>query len=211
MMRIDTFRILERFYLQIRGMKYLFLIPLAGYYVFIPLAAWSLGRNEMQTFDALERVSDISYSLVPILATWWNYMIHKEYVEGDGREVLLLGGGISTMTFIFYVLNVLSFLPIFIFFNDMNSGVMDLFLQMVLISFLTCGMAFFFTFMLKSISLSALAIMAFCVLSNAPSERFQQYQFSILEGNPEWFKDGTLFLFAGVAFWVIGFVQTKRL
>lgn len=208
-MRIDMLRILERFYLQIRGMKYLFLIPFVGYYVFIPLAVWSLGTNELQTFNTLVRVSDVSYSLVPILATWWNYMIHKEYVEGDGREVLLLGGGISTMTFLFYLLNVISFLPIFIFLND--SGVIDLFLQMALISFLTCGMAFFFTFMLKSISLSALAIMAFCVLSNVPSEKFQQYQFSILEGSLEWLENGVMFFIAGVVFWVIGFMQTKRI
>lgn len=205
------FRMLERIYLLIRGMKFFFLIPFAGYYVLIPFVAWSLGRNTMGTEDALERVSEISYSLVPVLATWWNYMVHREYVEGDGREVLLLGGGVSTMTFLFYILNILSFLPVFLFFHDMESGIMDLFLQMSLISFMTCGMAFFLTFMLKSISLSALAVMAFCVLSNVSSERLQDYQFSMLRGNPEWFKDGELFLFAGIIFWIIGSVQAKKL
>lgn len=205
------FRTLERVYLQIRGMKLFFLIPFAGYYILIPLVVWCLGKNTMGTGDALERVAEISYSLVPILATWWNYMVHKEYVEGDGREVLLLGGGVSTMTFLFYILNILSFLPVFLFFHDMESGIMDLFLQMSLISFMTCGMAFFLTFMLKSISLSALAVMAFCVLSNVSSERLQDYQFSMLRGNPEWFKDGELFLFTGIIFWIIGSVQAKKL
>jgi len=79
---------LERFWLQVKGMRTLFFVPLAGYYRLVPLGVWAMSNKP--EFVLVDAISEMCYLVVPFLSTWWGYLVMREYIEGDGREVLLL-------------------------------------------------------------------------------------------------------------------------
>lgn len=205
------FGLLERMYLQIRGMRFLFFVPLIGYYLFIPIAAWAIGLNPIEHQTILERITQVSYRLVPILSTWWIFLVHKEYVEGEGKDVLILGGGIFSLTGIFFCLNIVCFFSSIIFLCTVEGSVINLIIQMSIISFFTCGLTYFLNFFLQNISVSALIVMIFCTLSVLPSERFYEYQFLILQDNVSWINDGVKFIISGGIFWILGIMFSKKL
>lgn len=205
-------QILERMYLHIRQMGVLFFIPFLGYFILIPLTVCAMGLNPIKQESVMDRMTSVCYSLVPILSTWWIYLIHKEFIEGEGREILILGKGICVLTGLFFVLNIFCFLPVFIV--DKMSGsdgtASNLFFQMIVVSFMTCGMAFFLSFSLQSIPISALIVMSFCILSIVPNEKFQEYQFSVLQGDSLWHENAIPFIIAGGIFSILGIFRARK-
>jgi hypothetical protein len=59
-------QLMERIYLQCRGMGILFWIPLIGYYIIVPSAGWILGQNPLEDREMLERVTEVSYRFIPL-------------------------------------------------------------------------------------------------------------------------------------------------
>lgn len=156
---------LERIWLQIKGMKMMFLVPLVGYFVLIPLMVWILFVNsEVPLEDA---AASVCYLLVPILSTWWVCMIQKEYIEGEGREVLLLGKGVLYSMAAFWLLNLVCFVVILLF---LDTGIRyefsALVTDMVIVSFLMTGMACCLNFYTKSITISMFVIVFYTAFSN---------------------------------------------
>lgn len=203
-------QIMERIYLQCRGMGILFWIPLVGYYIVVPSAGWILGQNPLEDRDLLERITEVSYRLIPLLSTWWLFMVHKEYIEGDGKEILYLGKNILGQTIGFFLLNVLSYIPSVFILNFPAEQALELVFQLLVIMFLTCGMAYFLSFSLKNIPVSALVSMIFCTLSVLPDDHFFQYQFISLQNNGSWLEEGVKFIISGGIFWISGAVCSRR-
>ena len=57
----------ERIWLQIKGMRTMFLIPLIGYFGIIPLGVWLMTANsECVLYDA---IMQMCFLLVPFLST----------------------------------------------------------------------------------------------------------------------------------------------
>ena len=57
----------ERFWLQIKSMKYLFLIPLLGYYGIVPLWVWA--QSFRSDFYVLDAIREISFLIVPFISS----------------------------------------------------------------------------------------------------------------------------------------------
>ena len=203
-------QLMERIYLQCRGMGILFWIPLIGYYIIVPSAGWILGQNPLEDREMLERVTEVSYRFIPLLSTWWMFLVHKEYIEGDGKEILYLGKNILGLTIGFFLLNIICCFPSVFLFNRPAERVLELFFQLTIIMFLTCGMAYFLNFSLKNISVYALVTMIFCTLSVVPSDRLFQYQFISLQGNELWLEEGVKFIISGGIFWIFGAISSRR-
>lgn len=203
-------QMVERIYLQCRGMGILFWVPLIGYYIIVPSAGWILGQNPLEDRDLLERITEVSYRLIPLLSTWWLFMVHKEYIEGDGKEILYLGKNILGQTIGFFLLNVLCYIPSVFILNFPAEQALELVFQLLVIMFLTCGMAYFLSFSLKNIPVSALVSMIFCTLSVLPDDRLFQYQFISLQNNGSWLEEGVRFIIPGGIFWISGAVCSRR-
>lgn len=208
----------ERIWLQIKGMRTMFLIPLIGYFGIIPLGVWLMTANsECVLYDA---IMDMCFLLVPFLSTWWIYLIVKEYVEGNGREVLLLGRGTFFTAVFFWLVNVLCFIPLF--FIDVGYQftpyILYLFEHLVIISFFMGGLAYFLNYFTKSITASMFIIILYTAISNYrfSSEKFVsvlgKIQLTNLQEVP---YDGNYslyewFIFLGIVFWTAGVFQSKK-
>lgn len=209
----------ERLWLQVKGMRTMFLVPLIGYYCVIPLSVWAMSHGP--EFSLVGSIIDICYLLVPFLSTWWIYLIVKEYIEGDGREVLLLGKGTLSSALLFWFLNILCFIPLNLIPVEAwhVRQIVDLFVQLIIISFFMGGLAYFLNYFTKSITISMLVIILYTFISNYRFSHqlfaniFHPVQLTILQDVP--YEDNLngyiKFILAGVIFWVMGVVKSKRM
>ncbi len=214
----------ERLLLQIKGMKITFLLPLLGYFVFIPFCVKFLNMNVEDADEQYVTIQNIVYQFIPILALVWIYAFQKEYVEGEGREILILGRQISLYTFIYFLLNIpLIWLALKIVCVP-EEHFMDMFMELLIAVFMISGFAFFMNFAAGSIALSMLIVILYIWLSNVNLENMlttvdtaQTSQWStcffytIL-------KDGGLggtyavnYLVIGALFWLLGIFKARRL
>lgn len=203
----------ERFWLQIKSMKYLFLIPLLGYYGIVPLWVWA--QSFRSDFYVLDAIREISFLIVPFISSWWLLTYLKEYIEGASREILLLGKGTFRTVFILWIINVICFLPLF---RVADTEAPMLFLQLFILSFLSNGLAYFFAYYSGSMTVTMLFILLYTVLSNYAfsQEIFSKVLSPFLYGGLRraYFPDDlgvfVKFFFMGVFFWVFGAIKSKR-
>lgn len=213
----------ERLYLQIRSMGLFFFLPFIGYFFFLPFCIKMLNLSLEEAEERVQMARMLCYQFVPILSVVWTCMFHKEYVEGEGREVLILGKGVCGLTFLFWLVNLPCFF-IFYLLPDLNAGqASDLFNEMMVVSFVLCGLVFFLNFTLNSISLSALVVMFYVMLSNVDITHFinldetekQQelagYFYTVLSGKGVASEEIKWYLVAGVLFWLFGLWRARRL
>ncbi len=211
--RIFLRRTFGKFMCQLLNMGLLFFVPLMVYYMLIPILICAFVQNPLTGSEAYDYLEQFGYFVVPIFSTWWVHMFLKEYVEGDGREVLLLGGGIASLSFMFFLLHSITLLPMYLFFDNTQGEVTELFLQFQIISFLMCGITLYASTMLKSISLSALIVMAYCAWSNVVSQNLDQFDsWKFTNMRPDYFwGDNSKFLLIGIVFWVLGVLQSRKM
>lgn len=211
--------IFERTWLQIKGMKAMFLIPFVGYYVLIPLGVWAMSHST--EFVLSDAITQMSYLLVPFLSTWWIYLISKEYVEGDVREVLLFDTGRTTNMLIYEIMNMLCVVPLFYvkvsykFYPD----ILSLIEQLLIISFFMGGMAYCLCCVIKNITGAMFVIMLYSMISNY---RFSNEHFISLLGKIQLtnlqqvpYEQNSnqyyIYILLGCVCWIIGTLKSKRI
>ena len=210
---------LKRLQLQIRAMGFTFYLPLIGYFLFIPLLAYVINLSIEDVEERMYTIEELCYQFVPMLSLLWLCMFHKEYVQGEGREILILGKGILAMSFVFWLMNIPCLYLQKQFFHHSD----NLFQEMVVISFMLCGLLFFLNFVLNNVSLSLLVIMLYIMLSNVDvynflalnnleqPDRYYKYFFSILSEGGGFSETAQGYIVAGILFWLIGMYKAKRL
>lgn len=215
---------MERLWLQIRGMGMFFFMPFIGYFVLIPFCTAMLNLSVEDAQERYFTVQRICYQFVPILSVIWTCLFHKEYVEGDGREVLVLGKGIPELTFVFWLINIPCFGVLYLLPDAAAYGASDLFCEMMIVSFMLCGLVFFLDFAVNSISLSALVVMLYVMLSNVELTNFMalntmetvewqqiaSYFYSVLKGGGIFSQAAMNYILAGILLWGFGVYKSKH-
>lgn len=208
---------MERVWLQIKGMRSMFIVPLIGYFCLIPICTWLLSRNSDAVVEDV--AAQLCYLVMPILATWWTFMVQKEYIEGDGREVLLLGRGIFFSAVSFWLLNILCYLALLLLIDaDLRPKFTGLMIQMIIISFLMTGLAYFLNFMIKSITISMFLVVFYTAFSNYTflNDRILHllghFQLKVLQEvvYEEGWGGYIKYIVAGASFWALGAYKSKK-
>lgn len=95
-----------------RNERVLYGIPLFIDAVLLPLIIWFI-LNRFGVSDGIYTITNLFQTLIPICAVWWIYLVIKESLEGNGREVLYAyepdRAGISVrclITILWYILHV---------------------------------------------------------------------------------------------------------
>lgn len=208
---------LERIWLQIKGMKMMFLIPLVGYFVVIPFMVWILFVNSELVLE--DAAASVCYLLVPILSTWWVCIIQKEYIEGEGREVLLLGKGVLYSMAAFWFLNLVCFVVILLFLETgVRYELSALVTDMVVVSFLMTGMVCCLNFCIKSITISMFVIIFYTAFSSytfyneSIIKLFRAFQLTVIQEikyEIGWY--GYIrYILAGILLWGFGVYKSKH-
>lgn len=209
---------LKRLQLQIRAMGITFYLPLIGYFLFIPLLAYVINLSIEEAEERFVTIERLCYQFVPAFSVIWICMFHREYVQGEGREILILGKGILAMSFVFWIMNVPCLFLQYRFFHHSE----NLLQEMAVVSFMLCGLSFFLNFVLNNVSLSMLVVMFYVMLSNVEVYNFlalnmseQPYKYdsffySALSGGG-FSETAQGYVVAGGLFWLMGMYKAKRL
>lgn len=202
--------LIQRVYLQSKNMRFLFFIPLIGYYVVIPILFHTMQINPALQLNPNDRFAEVCYSAVPILVVLWNLFQLRTQIENESGEILALYGKVGIQTFVFYLINCFCFLPVLFVMEDSDGMIMTLFLQMLVISFLLNGMVFFLAFALKSISITVLVVFMYHLFATRFEEFFLELRYGMMKGNPLWQQQGMTLFVAGLLFWILGVRVSKR-
>lgn len=204
------FKILERCYMQAKNMKGLFFVPLAVFYIFIPLMAYAFSSNRLFPFDLNTSLVDVSYLFVPAFSVWWLYLSLKEYLEGEGNELLVMSGGVGAVSAVFFCATVVSWLPVFLFYDDSTGEITDLFMQMIVASFLMYGVVLAVSFLFRSVATAILAALCYAILGTSAVEKFSFIEYGRMQGNKMWFDMALPLIGLGIVFWIYGIHRSKR-
>ncbi len=215
---------MKRFWIQSKGMGIMFFLPLLGYIFFIPLCVMLINKDVEEAEQRFITAQQMCYQFIPILSTVWMYMFQREYVEGEGREILILGGKIPMFSFIYWILN-LPFIWVAIYIQKDTEGYReDLFYEMLIASFMICGLVFFLNFAVNSIAQSLLLVVLYIWLSNVDIEnilvfrnglqdvqRISSYFYVVLKGGGMFSEQAAVYIVMGMLFWLGGLFKARRL
>lgn len=204
------FKILERCYLQAKNMKGLFFVPLVVFYIVIPLMAYAYTLSPLTPQDVNITLAEVSYLLVPVFSVWWLYLSLKEYLEGEGNELLVMSGGVGVVSGVFFCATVMSYLPVFLFYDNSMDEITDLFLQMVVVSFLMYGVVLASAFLFRSVAVAILATLCYAILGTSAVEGLSLIVYGRMQGRVMWFHEAIPLVVLGVVFWVYGICRSKR-
>ncbi len=203
-------KILERCYLQAKNMKWMFFIPLIVFYILIPLMAYAYTLGPRTPEDINTTLVDVSYFYVPVVSVWWLYLSLKEYLEGEGNELLVMSGGIGAMSAVFFCATVISFSPVFLFYDNSMGEITDLFLQMTVASFLMYGVVLAAAFAFRSVAVAILAALCYAILGTSTVEEFSLIEYGSMQGSVMWFHEAMPLVMLGTVFWVYGILCSRR-
>lgn len=214
---------MKRFWLQSKGMGIMFFLPLLGYFLFIPFCVMFLNKDVEDLEQRFFTAQQICYQFIPLLSMIWMYMFQKEYVEGEGREILILGRKIPLFSFIYWLLNVPFIWACIHILKDTGDHREDLFCEMLIVSFMICGLVFFLNFAINSIALSLLLVVLYIWLSNVDIEnvlvfhnglqdveKASKYLYVVLKDNGSG-EEGAVYTAMGALFWLLGLFKARRL
>lgn len=203
------FKIIERVYMHAKGMKYLFFVPFIVYYLLLPFTIYAYKQNPIGNVEVITIASEFCYNFVPVISTWWIYMYFIESAEGEGREILILGKGITATVFAFYLLNAVSFIPICLVLNNREGAGITLMLQLLVITFLMYGVAYFLSFLLKSIAVSVFIVLCYSVFAVSYADILEILQYGRMLGNVDWIGNTIILSVLGSICWYLGHLRSK--
>ncbi|WP_242846431.1 hypothetical protein [Clostridium botulinum] len=80
-----------------KNLKIYYFIPLIFLYIVIPILDIGLINMSENIENSYQLIFAEAEKYIPILSLWWSTFIFKEYIDGDGNEVLYCIGSISAI------------------------------------------------------------------------------------------------------------------
>lgn len=191
-------------------MKGLFFVPLVVFYIVIPLMAYAYTLSPIAPQELNITLEQVSYLFVPVFSVWWLYLSLKEYLEGEGNELLVMSGGVGAVSGVFFCVTVISYLPVFLFYDNSMDEITNLFLQMTVASFLMYGVVLAAAFLFRSVAVAILATLCYAILGTSAVEEFSLIEYGSMQGNVMWFHDALPLVVLGIVFWTYGIRCSKR-
>lgn len=187
-------------FFNLKNLKNLFFVPLLVLFAFIPILNISSIVICNSVKDAYPLVIKSAQMLISVFSIIWNSFILKEYVEGDGSEILYI-----YQTKIFILFNTVINYFIFVFFVSLLFFVYSFFWQNILVEFIKiCVICLFYNSILfclihslKSTSIPIMLIILYSFAMNILDEKTIKLisVFSINEINVKNLSNKYFFLF----------------
>lgn len=157
--------LIRRTILHLKGMGLLFWIPVAMVYGLIPLIAVLTCRKYGISGEFVTNVIQFSLLLIPLFSCWWAIFLLREYLEGDGNEILYVcrakGKGADVLfTFIVYFVGVLIQYSVYI--ALMPRMALEV-VRLLCISLFYLGLSYFLMFLTRSTAVTVMAVLVYTV------------------------------------------------
>lgn len=183
--------------------------------VLLPWVSNFTSLSQSWDYNAFDNYSDYVWGLLPFTCVIANILVQKEYVEGGARELLTQDYADIVMSIVNTVLQVLMFLPLYIYFEDDSGMVTDLLAEIVLIVFVMNGISMAITYGLKEPAITILLMLGYTVISNGKVLELMEdvvlpFRIHVNQGqgmNSPYYMN---FLLVGLLAWVVGVIQSLR-
>lgn len=201
--------VFERIRIHIKAMRGMFIIPLAVYYILIPFAAYKLGKSPVyETAGMAALFGEYMYNYVPAVSTLWLFLSLREYVQGQGGELLWNASAMTGLSFGIYLLQFICLLPALIL-AQKDTELTGLVLQMMVIIFFMHGLAYFLCMVTGNIAAATLAVLVYSIFSTAVIGTHSfWYQYSVLH-RTDWLVYGCGYFLAGCLFFMAAHAVAK--
>lgn len=157
-------------FLSFKNLKFYYFIPLLILYLLIPID--NILNVKTYGLDAAESLIMITAQrLIPIISVWWIFCVLKEYIEGDGIELLYVYDNMKKiktkmidvlLIFVWYALHVCILFMIYsFFFPNILCGYVIVMIE----SFVLTGAFYFLIYTFKSTSISLMFILVYYFMS----------------------------------------------
>jgi len=206
------FEMIERCYLQGKNMKVSFFVPFFAFYILVPLYAYVKYTVE-GNWTYFDCITDVSLDITPVVCVWWIYLILKEYIEGDGNEILILKGGIISVVGNYFCLTILCYLPVFLLRIFCEDEPLDLFLPLCVITFFMYGLVLTISFLFRNISMAILIVLLYSIYNSIFfnfNDGEMPLQYTDMYGL-YWADYAAPFLTIGCILWGIAIWKSKKL
>jgi len=168
--------IIKQLYLNFRNLKGFYYVPLVFLYVILSVLNIATIKEYGFNENAFTIICNDIQKFVPIMCSWWIIFALKEYIEGDGCEVLhLYKNSLALdviMIYIWYLIHVAILMIIYSFFLTNLSLE---FIRIAAQSLFYASAAYFFIFLFKSIPITFMLIFMYeiiCLFTNLGIKKY---------------------------------------
>lgn len=183
--------------------------------IVLPWISKITSEYQQWDFDTLNNYSTYLYGTLPFTCVIANLLVQKEYVEGGAREVLLKDNADIAMAIINTILQILMFLPIYLYFDDSSGNVTNLLSEIFMIIFLMNGIGMAATYLTREPAITVLITLGYTVISNGKmfeliSEVAIPWRITAICGEGVDSPYYLNFLIAGMIAWSIGITLAAK-
>lgn len=183
--------------------------------IVLPWISKITSEYQQWDFDTLNNYSTYLYGTLPFTCVIANLLVQKEYVEGGAREVLLKDNADIAMAIINTILQILMFLPIYLYFDDSSGNVTNLLSEIFMIIFLMNGIGMAATYLTREPAITVLITLGYTVISNGKmfeliSEAAIPWRITAICGEGVDSPYYLNFLIAGMIAWSIGITLAAK-
>jgi hypothetical protein len=195
-----------------------YFIPLIILYIFIPILNIGMINISGNIENAYSLVFREVEKYIPIMSLWWITFIFKEYVEGDGNELLYCiedSGKVkfhhTALIFTWYIIHVGILFLVYSWFWD---NVLLEFLKTVIQCFFFTSLSYMLIYALKSTTISFMFLLIYELLAIFIDSKYIKYISVFENGQRVVFQTIItkyfIFCLLGFLFLIIGIYKNKR-
>ena len=152
-------------YFDFKNLKGYYMIPLLVLYIFIPILNVGMVNMSGSVGNAYSLVFRETEKYLPIMSVWWTIFIFREYIEGDGNEILYCIGQMGKIKapkiifiFIWYIIHVgILFLVYSIFWDN----ILLEYIKTVIQCFFFSSVMYMLIYTLKSTTISFMILLIY--------------------------------------------------
>lgn len=155
----------QRMYFHLKNLHWNFFIPILIADIFLPFICLITYISERTRMDFAYTVMSFSLILIPFCSVWWAIFINRDYIEGQGNELLFVcRNKIKTMdTLIPFVLFFAFSIIQFAFYAKVDSDLKYESIKLLCICFFYYCLVQFMVFLTKSISITLLIVLCYTI------------------------------------------------
>ncbi len=170
-MYIKRFLIIKKqLYLNFRNVKGFYYIPLVFLYIVLPVLNIATIRQYGVCENAFTIICNDIQKFAPIMCSWWVIFAFKEYIEGDGCEVLYVyKKSIVLDVILIYIWYLIHITILMIVYSFYFTNIWLIFMRIAIQSLFFASGAYLCMFLFKSISISFMFIFVYeiiCLFTN---------------------------------------------
>jgi hypothetical protein len=137
-------------------------------FVLLPVSSY-LSIRALGVEESFLNIMNVAQTFIPIFSTWWIFCMLKEYIEGDGKELLYiykkLGKSRLANILLLFTWYCLHIAVLFAGYSVLYGIVVLEYLRIVMQSFLLSGVFYMLTYFLKRTSVSYMFVIIYYLFS----------------------------------------------